>query len=60
MEDIVRQVFTCGPKFKQVTNFMWPFKVRLITSFVNQHRRVSVVEPKGRLAQEENSLCGRR
>jgi len=27
MEDIVRQVQTCGPKFKQVTNFMWPFKL---------------------------------
>jgi len=27
MEDIVHEVFTVGPNFKQVTNFLWPFKL---------------------------------
>ncbi|ORM42240.1 60S ribosomal protein L7 1 [Babesia sp. Xinjiang] len=27
MEDIVHQIYTCGPRFKEVTNFLWPFKL---------------------------------
>ncbi|EAN30585.1 60S ribosomal protein L7-2 [Theileria parva strain Muguga] len=27
MEDLVHEVYTCGPHFKQVTNFLWPFKL---------------------------------
>merc|ERR1711860_131159 len=27
MEDIVHELMTCGPKFKQVSNFLWPFKL---------------------------------
>ncbi|GBE63066.1 60S ribosomal protein [Babesia ovata] len=27
MEDVVHQIYTCGPKFKEVTNFLWPFKL---------------------------------
>jgi len=27
VEDIVHEIFTCGPNFKQVTNFLWPFKL---------------------------------
>merc|ERR1712226_314490 len=26
-EDIVHEVFNCGPNFKQVNNFLWPFKL---------------------------------
>jgi len=25
MEDIIHEIFTCGPKFKEVNNFLWPF-----------------------------------
>lgn len=27
MEDVVHEIFTVGPKFKQVNNFLWPFKL---------------------------------
>lgn len=27
VEDIVHQIYTCGPRFKEVTNFLWPFKL---------------------------------
>merc|ERR1712071_45379 len=27
MEDIIHQIFTVGPKFRQVNNFLWPFKL---------------------------------
>ncbi|UKK01028.2 60S ribosomal protein L7 [Theileria orientalis] len=27
LEDLVHEVYTCGPHFKQVTNFLWPFKL---------------------------------
>lgn len=27
MEDIVHELFTCGPHFKEVSNFLWPFKL---------------------------------
>jgi len=27
MEDIVHEIYTCGPYFKEVTNFLWPFKL---------------------------------
>lgn len=26
-EDLVHEIFTCGPKFKEATNFLWPFKL---------------------------------
>jgi large subunit ribosomal protein L7e len=27
MEDLVHEIATCGPKFKEVSNFLWPFKL---------------------------------
>jgi len=27
VEDIVHEIFTCGPHFKEVNNFLWPFKL---------------------------------
>ena len=27
MEDLVHEIFTCGPNFKEVSNFLWPFKL---------------------------------
>merc|ERR1711912_196053 len=28
MEDIVHEIFTVGPHFREVNNFLWPFKLR--------------------------------
>ncbi|KAJ1972199.1 60S ribosomal protein L7 [Dimargaris xerosporica] len=27
IEDIIHELYTCGPNFKQVSNFLWPFKL---------------------------------
>jgi 60S ribosomal protein uL30 len=27
IEDLVHELYTCGPHFKQVSNFLWPFKL---------------------------------
>eukprot|EP00921_Rhytidocystis_pertsovi_P023665 GHVQ01037938.1.p2 GENE.GHVQ01037938.1~~GHVQ01037938.1.p2 ORF type:complete len:265 (+),score=31.01 GHVQ01037938.1:196-990(+) len=27
IEDIVHEIYTCGPNFRQVNNFLWPFKL---------------------------------
>merc|ERR1712151_1131310 len=27
MEDLIHEIFTVGPNFKQATNFLWPFKL---------------------------------
>ena len=27
MEDIIHEIFTVGPHFKEVSNFLWPFKL---------------------------------
>jgi large subunit ribosomal protein L7e len=27
MEDLVHEIFTCGPHFKQAANFLWPFQL---------------------------------
>jgi len=27
VEDLIHEIFTCGPHFKQANNFLWPFKL---------------------------------
>lgn len=27
VEDVIHEIVTCGPKFKEVNNFLWPFKL---------------------------------
>jgi large subunit ribosomal protein L7e len=27
VEDLIHEIATCGPKFKQANNFLWPFKL---------------------------------
>jgi len=27
IEDVIHELFTCGPNFKKVNRFMWPFKL---------------------------------
>jgi large subunit ribosomal protein L7e len=28
MEDLIHEIVTCGPHFKEANNFIWPFKLR--------------------------------
>lgn len=27
MEDLIHEIYTCGPNFKKATNFLWHFKL---------------------------------
>jgi large subunit ribosomal protein L7e len=27
VEDLIHEIFTCGPHFKEANNFLWPFKL---------------------------------
>ena len=27
LEDLIHEIFTCGPAFKEANNFLWPFKL---------------------------------
>ena len=27
VEDLIHELYTCGPNFKQANNFLWPFKL---------------------------------
>lgn len=27
VEDVIHEIYTCGPKFKEASNFLWPFKM---------------------------------
>jgi len=27
LEDLIHEIFTCGPNFKKASNFLWPFKL---------------------------------
>merc|ERR1712107_473533 len=29
MEDLIHEIYTVGPNFKQANNFLWPFKLQL-------------------------------
>jgi 60S ribosomal protein uL30 len=39
VEDIVHQLYTCGPKFREVSNTLWPFKLSHPNGGFRQKRR---------------------
>jgi len=44
MEDIIHEVFTVGPNFKQVSNFLWPFKLNSPTGGFRTRKFKTFVE----------------
>eukprot|EP00933_Yihiella_yeosuensis_P013324 TRINITY_DN123_c0_g1_i5.p2 TRINITY_DN123_c0_g1~~TRINITY_DN123_c0_g1_i5.p2 ORF type:complete len:255 (-),score=86.58 TRINITY_DN123_c0_g1_i5:87-851(-) len=45
MEDLIHEIYTVGPKFKQASNFLWPFKL---------------APPKGGFVQKRHGFCEQR
>eukprot|EP00913_Durusdinium_trenchii_P019057 g17910.t1 len=45
MEDIIHEIYTVGPNFKQVSNFLWPFKLS---------------SPKGGFVNKRHGYCEAR
>ena len=39
IEDVIHEIFTCGPNFKAVSNFLWPFHLASATGGFSQKKR---------------------
>lgn len=46
IEDLVHEIYTCGPHFKQANNFLWPFKLSSPRKGFNSKRH-GYHEPRG-------------
>lgn len=44
MEDLVHEIFTVGPVFKQASNFLWPFKLTNPTGGFRKKKAIHYVE----------------
>jgi len=44
MEDLIHEIFTCGPKFKECNNFLWPFKLSAPLGGYTKHKKTHVSE----------------
>ena len=44
MEDLIHEIFTVGPNFKQTNNFLWPFKLSNPTGGFRQRKFRHFVE----------------
>ncbi|KAK9764794.1 60S ribosomal protein L7 [Basidiobolus ranarum] len=44
MEDLIHEIYTCGPNFKQVNNFLWPFKLSNPTGGWSGKKAVHFIE----------------
>merc|ERR1712137_1208551 len=42
MEDLIFQLYTCGPHFKEVNRFLWPFKLNSPKGGLKQKRITSL------------------
>jgi len=39
VEDLIHQIYTCGPHFKEANNFLWPFKLNSPTGGIDAKRQ---------------------
>ncbi|ORX93842.1 60S ribosomal protein L7 [Basidiobolus meristosporus CBS 931.73] len=44
IEDLIHEIYTCGPNFKQVNNFLWPFKLSNPTGGWSGKKAVHFIE----------------
>ena len=47
MEDLIHEIYTVGPNFKQAANFLWPFKLSAPKGGFKQAKRHGFAEQKG-------------
>jgi len=55
MEDLIHEVFTCGPNFKQAANFLWPFKLSNPTGGFRSRKFLHYIEG-GDLGNREDKI----
>jgi large subunit ribosomal protein L7e len=44
MEDLIHEILTVGPNFKQAANFLWPFKLNSPTGGFNKRKFLHFIE----------------
>lgn len=60
MEDLIHEIVTCGPHFKQASNFLWPFKLRCPRhGFLNKKYPYQMKGDWGNREEEINELVKR-
>ncbi|KAI9850805.1 MAG: 60S ribosomal protein L7 [Thelocarpon superellum] len=57
MEDLIHEIFTVGPNFKQASNFLWPFKLSNPTGGFRTRKFKHFVEG-GDLGNREDNING--
>jgi large subunit ribosomal protein L7e len=45
MEDLIHEIFTVGPNFKQAANFLWPFKLNSPTGGFRTRKVIKIPPP---------------
>jgi 60S ribosomal protein uL30 len=61
VEDIIHEIVTCGPHFKEVNNFLWPFKLSSPLGGYTRHKKWHFTEggDHGNREDEINKLVRR-
>jgi large subunit ribosomal protein L7e len=60
MEDIIHEIFTCGKNFKEVNNFLWPFKLAPpLGGFVDKGTHYTEEGDAGKRDSDINALIRR-
>ena len=54
MEDLIHEIFTVGPNFKQASNFLWPFKLSNPTGGFHKRKFRHFIEGGDLGNREEN------
>jgi len=54
MEDLIHEIFTVGPNFKQASNFLWPFKLSNPTGGFHKRKFIHFIEGGDLGNREEN------
>jgi large subunit ribosomal protein L7e len=44
MEDLIHEIYTVGPNFKQASNFLWPFKLNSPTGGFHKRKFKHFIE----------------
>ncbi|KAL1610293.1 60S ribosomal protein L7 [Paraconiothyrium brasiliense] len=55
MEDLIHEIYTVGPNFKQASNFLWPFKLNSPTGGFHKRKFKHFIEG-GDLGNREDSI----
>jgi len=60
MEDLIHEIYTVGPHFKEANNFLWPFKLSSpLGGYVKKGKHFTEGGDYGNREQEINKFVGR-